>query len=48
MNREQLIKWLVKNPEIVTEFLEKLITEAEFRLKIDEIVKKQNKIKYDN
>ena len=48
MNREQLIKWLVKNPEIMTEFLEKLIAEAEFRLMIDEVIKKQNKIKYDN
>jgi hypothetical protein len=48
MNREQLIKWLIKNPEIMTEFLEKLITEAEFRLMIDEVIKKQNKIKYDN
>jgi len=48
MNREQLIKWLIKNPEIMTEFLEKLITEAEFRLMIDGVIKKQNKIKYDN
>lgn len=48
MSREQLIKWLVKNPEIVTEFLEKLITEAELRLKIDEVIKGRKKIKYDN
>jgi hypothetical protein len=48
MKREEIIKWSIKNPEYVTEFIQRLLVQVELKTALEQAVKKQTAIKNDN